>query len=239
MNDAIPHEVNSEQDVDDLLTTVRTQGLDVVERRDPLPHGAMQQRLEEAAEDIDLNPSPGAPEADNDPVRVYLREMGASPLLTREGEVDLAKRLERGQTRVLKALSRSPIVIRELLLLRKDLKKDVRSIMEVVPFDDEEITDEILQNRLNEFTEKVDNLAKLYKKAQVLEENFKEVSKTTVSLIERTPRFNSSPMARTWRTTIGERESAFKAESCPRSMRLAISTSPSRVSRGEAPISRR
>jgi RNA polymerase primary sigma factor len=178
VNDIIPHEVNSEQDIDDLFRTIRTQGLDVVEGQARLPDATLEQGLEEVAEDIDLRPSPGAPEVYNDPVRVYLREMGASPLLTREGEVDLAKRLERGQLRVLKALSRSPIVIRELLLLGEDLKKDVRSINEVVTFDEEEITDEILQNRLNEFTDKIDNLAKLYKTAQVLEEKFKEVSKT-------------------------------------------------------------
>ena len=178
MNDIIPHEVNSDHDIDDLLSTIRTQGLEVVEGHALLPDATLEERLEEVAEDIDLRPSPGAAEVYNDPVRVYLREMGASPLLTREGEVDLAKRIERGQTRVLKALSRSPIVIRELLLLGEDLKKDVRSIMEVVTFDEEEITDEILQNRRSEFTDKVDNLAKLYKKAQLLEEKFKEVSKT-------------------------------------------------------------
>ena len=96
---------------------------------------------------------------------MYLREMGTVPLLTREGEVEIAKRIERGQLRVLKALSRSPIVIRELLALGEDLKKGVRSIKEVVTFDEEEITDEILQNRLNEFTGKIDDMAKLYKKA--------------------------------------------------------------------------
>ena len=96
---------------------------------------------------------------------MYLREMGTVPLLTREGEVEIAKRIERGQIRVLKALSRSPIVIRELLAMGEDLKKGVRSIKEVVTFDEEEITDEILQNRLNEFTGKIDDMAKLYKKA--------------------------------------------------------------------------
>src|SRR5450759_835149 len=55
-------------------------------------------------------------------------------------------------------------------------------------------------------------------------------SKTTVSLIERTPCLKSSPMVRTCRITIGERESAFNVRSCPRSMRLAISTSHPRVS---------
>src|SRR5262249_60986579 len=102
-----------------------------------LPHAAMEQRLEESVEDIDLNPSPGAPEADNDPVRVYLREMGASPLLTREGEVDLAKRIERGQLSTLKTLSRSPIVIREVLAMGEDLKRGRRSIREIVVFNEE------------------------------------------------------------------------------------------------------
>jgi len=51
---------------------------------------------------------PGRAGKANDPVRMYLREMGTVPLLTREGEVEIAKRIERGQLRVLKALSRSP-----------------------------------------------------------------------------------------------------------------------------------
>ena len=64
-------------------------------------------------------------------------------------------------------------------------------------------------------------------------------SKSTTSLMERTPRFRSSPMATISRMTMGERDSAFSTRSWPRSMRLAISTSPSRVSSGTVPISRR
>jgi RNA polymerase primary sigma factor len=107
---------------------------------------------------------------------MYLREMGTVPLLTREGEVEIAKRIERGQNRVLKALSRSPIVIRELLAMGEDLKKGVRSIKEVVTFDEEEITDEIVQARLNHFTGKIDELAKAYKKAMQVQEKFGEIS---------------------------------------------------------------
>src|SRR5207245_9217669 len=131
---------------------------------------------EEAGDDVELDLTPGALEKTNDPVRMYLREMGTVPLLTREGEVEIAKRIERGQLRVLKAISRSPIVINELLTLGEDLKKNVRSIKEVVTFDEEEITDEILQNRLNEFTGKIDDMAKLYKKVAVLEEKYVAVS---------------------------------------------------------------
>ena len=68
VNDPTPHVVDSEQEVDDLLTTLRTRGMDVVEGPDPLTDTGREERLEETLEDIDLNPSPGIPEADNDPV---------------------------------------------------------------------------------------------------------------------------------------------------------------------------
>jgi RNA polymerase primary sigma factor len=178
VNDLIPHDVHSPEDLDDLLTTIGTQGIDVLEGP-KLPSSALDKKFEEegeAGEDVELDLTPGALEKTNDPVRMYLREMGTVPLLTREGEVEIAKRIERGQLRVLKALSRSPIVINELLAMGEDLKKGVRSIKEVVTFDEEEITDEILQNRLKEFTGKIDDLAKAYKKASLLIEKFATVS---------------------------------------------------------------
>jgi len=178
VNDLIPHDVHSPEDLDDLLTTIGTQGIDVLEGP-KMPSSALDKKFEEAeegAEDVELDLTPGALEKTNDPVRMYLREMGTVPLLTREGEVEIAKRIERGQLRVLKALSRSPIVIHELLAMGDDLKKGVRSIKEVVTFDEEEITDDILQNRLKEFTGKIDELAKHYKKAGQLQEKFALVS---------------------------------------------------------------
>ncbi len=99
-------------------------------------------------------------------MRVYLREMGASPLLTREEEVEIAKRIERGQLTALKALSRSPIVIQQVLALGEDLKGGLRSIKEMVVFDEEEITDEILQNRVDDITGRIDKLNKHYKNGQ-------------------------------------------------------------------------
>jgi RNA polymerase primary sigma factor len=175
VNDLIPHDVHSPDDLDDLLTTIGTQGIDVLEGPKSPSSAALDKKFEDAeegSEDVELDLTPGALEKTNDPVRMYLREMGTVPLLTREGEVEIAKRIERGQIRVLKALSRSPIVIRELLAMGEDLKKGVRSIKEVVTFDEEEITDEILQNRLNEFTGKIDAMAKLYKKVSLVEEKY-------------------------------------------------------------------
>ncbi|MFZ3210243.1 MAG: RNA polymerase sigma factor RpoD [Terriglobales bacterium] len=179
VNDLIPHDVHSPEDLDDLLTTIGTQGIDVLEGQPKLPSSEMAKKFEqeiEAGEDVELDLTPGALEKTNDPVRMYLREMGTVPLLTREGEVEIAKRIERGQLRVLKALSRSPIIIREIIGIGEDLERGVRSIKEVVIFDEEELTDEVLQNRLQEVTGRIQELGKHYKKAVQLAEKLKELS---------------------------------------------------------------
>ena len=162
-NDLNPYDVHSPEDLDDLLTTIGTQGIDVLEGQPKLPHTALEQKLAKAAEageDVGLDLPPGPIAKTNDPVRIYLREMGMVPLLTREGEVELAKRIERGQLRTLKALSRSPIVIRQVLAIGEDLKLGIRSIKEIVVFEEEEITDEILQDRVTDITRQIDELQK-------------------------------------------------------------------------------
>ncbi len=177
VNDLLPNDLHSPEDLDDLLTTIGTQGIDILEGP-KLPSAALDKKYDteiEAGEDVELDLTPGALEKTNDPVRMYLREMGTVPLLTREGEVEIAKRIERGQIRVLKALSRSPIVIREILAMGEDLKRGVRSIKEVVVFDEEEITDEVLQNRLKDTTAKIDELNKYYRKALQLAAKFAEI----------------------------------------------------------------
>jgi RNA polymerase primary sigma factor len=174
VNDLIPGDVHSPDDLDDLLTTIGTQGIDVLESGKGLPSEQKFEDIEEG-EDVELDLTPGALEKTNDPVRMYLREMGTVPLLTREGEVEIAKRIERGQLRVLKALSRSPIVIKDILALGDDLKRGVRSIKELVAFDEEEITDEIVQARLKDFVGQIEDIGKSYKKVQLLEEKLEAV----------------------------------------------------------------
>jgi RNA polymerase primary sigma factor len=110
---------------------------------------------------------------------MYLREMGTVPLLTREGEVEIAKRIERGQLRVLKAISRSPIVIREIVALGDDLKRGVRNIKEVVIFDEEEVTEEILHARIKQTVSRVDTLVKHQKKAAVHQEKLETLNPKT------------------------------------------------------------
>ena len=176
VNDLIPHDVHSPEDLDDLMTTIGTQGIDVLEGpKSPSSLDKFEKGDLEAGEDVELDLTPGALEKTNDPVRMYLREMGTVPLLTREGEVEIAKRIERGQLRVLKALSRSPIVIREIVALGEDLKRGVRSIKEIVTIDEEEITEEVILNRLKDVTGKIDELNKHYKKSEQLTEKLADI----------------------------------------------------------------
>jgi RNA polymerase primary sigma factor len=177
-NDLIPHDVHSPEDLDDLLTTIGTQGIDVLEGP-KLPSAAVLEKPDEieGEEDVELDLTPGALEKTNDPVRMYLREMGTVPLLTREGEVEIAKRIERGQNRVLKAISRSPIVIREIVAIGEDLRRGVRSIKEIVIIDDEEITEEILTARIKDTLGRIDEINKHYKKAILLSEKLLNIPK--------------------------------------------------------------
>jgi RNA polymerase primary sigma factor len=167
VNDMLPDEMAaSPEDLDDLITTIGTQGIDLL---DGPKFGDKDFELEEG-EDVELDLTPGTLEKTNDPVRMYLREMGTVPLLTREGEVEIAKRIERGQMRVLKAISRSPIVIREIAALGEDLKRGVRNIKEVVIFDDEELTEEVVVARVKATVARIDALVKHQKKIATLEE---------------------------------------------------------------------
>ena len=167
VNDMLPDEIGSADDLDDLITTIGTQGIDLL---DGPKFGSDKDFELEEGEDVELDLTPGTLEKTNDPVRMYLREMGTVPLLTREGEVEIAKRIERGQLRVLKAISRSPIVIREIVALGEDLKRGVRNVKEVVVFDEEELTEEVVQSRVKATVVRIDLLIKHQKKILALEE---------------------------------------------------------------------
>ena len=173
VNDALPEEIGSPDDLDDLITTIGTQGIDLLDA--PKFPGDKEFELEEG-EDVELDLTPGTLEKTNDPVRMYLREMGTVPLLTREGVVEIAKRIERGQMRVLKAISRSPIVIREIAALGEDLKRGVRNVKEVVVFDEEELTEDVVVARVKATVARIEALVKHQKKIVLLEEKAETVA---------------------------------------------------------------
>jgi RNA polymerase primary sigma factor len=177
VNDSLPAEVHSSEEIDDLLTTFERNGIEIYEdqasakaARAVEVSGESGDREVVVKEDAhepeaDLDLTPGSLEKTNDPVRMYLREMGTVPLLTREGEVTIAKRIERGQLVVMKAITRSPIVIKELIAVGDDLRKGVRSIKEIVQFDDEELTEEKIANKTKQTLKHIEKIAKLYDNA--------------------------------------------------------------------------
>jgi len=132
----------------------------------------------EGAEEVQLDLTPDELEKNNDPVYMYFREMGTVSLLKREGEVAIAKRIERGQVLVLKALSRSPIVLKELLATGEELRKGTYSIKEIVRFDHEELTEEKIKNKTRQLLRIIDKIDKLHQVAL----------KQAAKLVERTPR---------------------------------------------------
>ena len=165
VNDLLPSDVHTAEDLDDLLSMFDHAGIEVLESPKAKSEDMLTEKGdEESTEDVELDLTPGALDKTNDPVRMYLREMGTVPLLTREGEVEIAKRIERGQLKVFKALSRSPIVILEMFGLREDLRKEQRSIKEIVVFDDEELTEERVIERAKELIATVDEMERLNKR---------------------------------------------------------------------------
>ncbi len=174
VNDLIPEGITSADDLDDLLTTINTQGLDVLNGDEKFESRDKYGEESDENEDVELDLTPGQLEKTNDPVRMYLREMGTVPLLTREGEVEIAKRIERGQNRVMKAISRSSIVIREIMALGEDLKRGVRNVKEVVTFDEEELTEEVVSSRIKATVKRIDLLVKHQAAAQESEEKLND-----------------------------------------------------------------
>ena len=107
--------------------------------------------------------TPGASDKTSDPVRIYLREMSIVPLLSREGEVSIARRIDRGRARVLKTISRSPLCIEELLEIGERLRRGELHIREIVSFSEQE---PLTEERIGEYQiatlESLDELKKSY-----------------------------------------------------------------------------
>ena len=161
----------SQEDVEDLVTMLDRRGIDVLPEEETPSNRRRKLEAElEPEEDAEFRLAPEVLYKTSDPVRLYLREMGTVPLLTRQGEIEIAKRFERGHLRVLKAISRSPIVIQEITAIGADLKSGARAIKDFVIFDEEEITEEILSARATATISKIDEMVKHHKKALALED---------------------------------------------------------------------
>ncbi|MBL8151353.1 MAG: RNA polymerase sigma factor RpoD, partial [Blastocatellia bacterium] len=168
LNRLLPAEVNSADDIEAIFDVLSSEGIHIGDPDDTvdLP-GLVEKKLEELNEDgeMELNLTPALLEKTNDPVRLYLREMAVVPLLNRDGEVSIAKRIERGQLRAQKALSRSPIVIEELISIGEELRNSSLSIKDVVVLaETENIADDKTEEYFAYTLETIDEVKRLYGK---------------------------------------------------------------------------
>jgi RNA polymerase primary sigma factor len=144
VNDMLPSEITSADELDDIFSMFGSMGIEVVDSEQKFRDKA------EGEEGAELDLTPGALDKTNDPVRMYLREMGTVPLLTREGEVEIAKRIERGKNAVLKAISRTAMAAQEVQRLGERLGAGEMSVRDVVIFVEDEVTEDKVESKIKE-----------------------------------------------------------------------------------------
>src|SRR5437868_13384057 len=170
LNRELPENVVSPDDIEDVLQKLDASNIHVADSDERLIEqaAAIANDDEDGDEELELDLSAGALEKTNDPVRLYLREMGVVPLLTREGEVAIAKRIERGQLKTQKAISRSPIAVKEVLKIGEELDTGAANIREIVIFSEQaELTGDEDSDKAEEYkawtVEGIQNIRKVFK----------------------------------------------------------------------------
>jgi RNA polymerase primary sigma factor len=148
VSEVLPGDLAGGAELEDVLAGLDTAGIEILE--DPKD---FEKKLEEGEELVDLDLPAGVGEKINDPVRMYLREMGTVPLLTREGEVEIARRIERGQNAALKSLSRAPLAIQEIFVMGEEVTKNALSARDIVQIPDPIMTDELVEEKRREFVQ--------------------------------------------------------------------------------------
>ena len=175
VNELLPSEITSSDELDDLFNTFGSAGIEVIDADQKyLRDDKAIDRTAEGAEELELDLTPGALDKTNDPVRMYLREMGTVPLLTREGEVAIARRIERGKLAVIKSISRTPLVAKKVIQLGDQLHAGGRTIRELVIFNDEEITDERIAERSRQVQKQIEAVRRARAISEKLEEKLAE-----------------------------------------------------------------
>jgi RNA polymerase primary sigma factor len=159
VSEVLPGDLEGGAELDDVLAGLDVAGIEILEEAKDF-----EKKLEDTEEPLDLELPAGVGDKVNDPVRMYLREMGSVPLLTRDGEVEIARRIERGQSLVLKSLSRAPLVILEVIALEEEMAKDEISARDVLLISDPILTDELVEERRQEFGLVVEEISRNYRR---------------------------------------------------------------------------
>jgi RNA polymerase primary sigma factor len=173
VNDALPANVVSADQIDDVMSMLGDEDIEIVDAATQVkisPKSLANAESEEKKAIVHVEMEDGQPAAaddiysrSNDPVRMYLRKMGSVALLTREGEVEIAKRIEDGEHRVLNAILGSPIAVREIIDLGEKLKKGKIRVKELIrdgDDEDQQFDEEEADRRILKAIEKVKRLEK-------------------------------------------------------------------------------
>ncbi|MCH7803965.1 MAG: RNA polymerase sigma factor RpoD [Acidobacteria bacterium] len=200
VNSVLPDHISSSKDLDSIFSLFGDAGIEVIDSERVLEVGRQKTRSQEPEEDREQKPDSAVDnlEKTDDPVRMYLREMGTVPLLTWPGEVEIAKRMEKGKKSVLKSLSHSPIVVRSISEYGDQLRKNTLRIKRLVKFSEDEITDEILTKRRRLVLRRVNQITALEKEAIKVRKRLrraKKSGKTYKKLLSQLARYQI-PMAR-------------------------------------------
>ena len=159
VSEVLPGDLAGGAELDDVLAGLDVAGIEILEEPKDF-----EKKLEEGEEILDLELPPGLGEKINDPVRMYLREMGTVPLLTREGEVEIARRIERGQNTVLKSLARTPLVIQEICFMGEEMSRNTLSARDVVQIADPILTDDLVDEKRLEFIHSAEEIQRQHRK---------------------------------------------------------------------------
>jgi RNA polymerase primary sigma factor len=180
VNDMLPSEISSSDELDDIFSMFGSMGIEVVDSEQKY-----REKAESDGEGAELDLTPGTLDKTNDPVRMYLREMGTVPLLTREGEVEIAKRIERGKKTVLKVTTRMPMAAHQIAALADRLQTGDIGVRDLVIFNEEEVTEEKLEAKQRETLKLTGKVADAHKEYLLYRKHF-------LKLNRRSPRFVKS-----------------------------------------------
>jgi RNA polymerase primary sigma factor len=172
VNDVLSAEEHTSEEIDNLFSTFERDGTEIFEdiSAAKAAHTTLEvtQRIELGPrndaiheEETEIERPVHSVQKSTDPVSTYLREMGVVPLLNRETEIALAKRMERGKLRVLKTVSRSPLVAKELIAVGAELRKGALSIKRIVHLQEEELTDDKVEEKLRQTLKIINHVEKL------------------------------------------------------------------------------
>src|SRR5882762_5188313 len=171
VNDALPADVVAADQVEDVMSALGDEDIEIVDAATQVKIAPKRIAEEEALEAKKTQVRGDEPEESdpyysksNDPVRMYLRKMGSVSLLTREGEVEIAKRIEKGEHMILGAILNSPVAVREIIDLGDKLRKHkirVKDIIRDAEDDNAEFDEEEADRRILRLIEKVRHLDKV------------------------------------------------------------------------------